>query len=211
MGITCWGFQWLWMASKNPEHTWGLLVVYYCFEWCPSEGRQKVCHDINNSDMRSKIHHNIKMCVMASKIRHEVKKVLHEVKNFVMRSTISSGRRKVRNDVKNMAWRGQACHNFKYGMTSLTSKRSAKHTIITSLDVQCTLYVYSWLAWSLAHSLPFDFGLMTCSWCHGTLFHSMTYFWRYDERCDVMTNFWRYEVYFAVMTHLLPHDAFVMS
>ena len=40
MGITCLGVQWLWMASKNPEHTWDLLVVYYCFERCPSEGGQ---------------------------------------------------------------------------------------------------------------------------------------------------------------------------
>ena len=29
MAITCWGFQWLWMASKNPEHAW----VWFWFYW----------------------------------------------------------------------------------------------------------------------------------------------------------------------------------
>ena len=40
--ITCWGFQWLWMASKNPEHTWGLLILYYCFDRGLSEGGQRL-------------------------------------------------------------------------------------------------------------------------------------------------------------------------
>ena len=55
----------LWMASKNPEHAWGLLILYYCFQrkfyqWGFPEGGGGVrCVD----DMNACVHISVSLSV----------------------------------------------------------------------------------------------------------------------------------------------------